>query len=148
MPRPARLAALVVAVAAFVVVAALVARVLTVGNAERDAAFRLVRAEAAGDQAGVVDQVRGCAGDAACVQRVRRTIARVRERGPVKVLRFDGPGGLALTGRSGSARVAWKAGRALPVVQCLRLRTTGDPLGGYAVAVSRVEEPTALDAPC
>ena len=55
---------------------------------------------------------------------------------------------LALTGRSGPARVAWKAGTALPVVQCLRLRTTGNPLGGYTVDVTGFGEPTALDEPC
>ena len=86
--------------------------------------------------------------DPACVQRVRRTIARVQHPGAAKLLRFDGPGGLALTGRSGPARVAWKVGTALPVVQCVRLRTTGDPVGGYTVHITGVEEPTALDAPC
>jgi hypothetical protein len=139
---------LLAALAAFVVLSLLAARVLTVGNVERDAAYRLVRAEAAGDQAAVVGRVRGCAADPACVERVRRTIARVQHPGAAKLLRFDGPGGIALTGRSGPARVAWKVGAALPVVQCLRLRTTGDPLGGYTVRITGLEEPTALDEPC
>ena len=70
------------------------------------------------------------------------------EAGPAKLLRFDGPGGIALAGRSGPARVAWKVGTALPVVQCVHLRTTGNPLGGYTVLITRVDEPTALDEPC
>src|SRR5437764_14517900 len=148
MSRAARIGILVAAAVAFVVISLLVARVLTVGNAERDAAYRIVRAEAAGDQAAVVGRVRGCAADPACVERVRRTIARVQHAGAAKLLRFDGPGGIALTGRSGPARVAWKVGTALPVVQCLRLRTTGDPVGGYTVRITGVEEPTALDEPC
>ena len=110
--------------------------------------YRLVRAEAAGDQAAVLSRVHGCAGDAACVARVRRTIARVQSPGTAKLLRFDGPGGIAVTGRSGSARVAWKVGAALPVVQCVRLRTTGNPVGGYTVRITGVDEPTALDEPC
>src|SRR5437879_2664729 len=122
MSRAARIGILVAAAVAFVVVSLLIARVLTVGNAERDAAYRLVRAEAAGDQAAVLRRVRGCAGDATCVERVRSTIARVQHPGAAKLLRFDGPGGIALTGRSGAARVAWKVGGALPVVQCLHLR--------------------------
>ena len=148
MSRAPRIGLLLAAAAAFVVISLLAARVLTVGNAERDAAYRIVRAEAAGDQAAVVRRVRGCAADAACVERVTRTIARVQHGGATKLLRFDGPGGIALTGRAGPARVAWKVGTALPVVQCLRLRTTGDPLGGYTVEVTGLAEPTALDEPC
>jgi ribosomal protein L29 len=146
--RAGRIALLAAAVAAFVVLSLVIARVLTIGNAERDAVYRLVRAEAAGDQAAVLSRVHGCAGDAGCVQRVRRTIARVQHSGRAKLLRFDGPGGIALTGRSGPARVAWKVGTALPVVQCVRLRTTGDPVGGYTVRITGVDEPTALDEPC
>jgi hypothetical protein len=146
--RAGRIGLLAAAVAVFVVLSLAIARVLTIGNAERDAVYRLVRAEAAGDQAAVLSRVHGCAGDTACVARVRRTIARVQGPGTAKLLRFDGPGGIAVTGRSGSARVAWKVGAALPVVQCMRLRTTGDPVGGYTVRITRVDEPTALDEPC
>jgi len=146
--RAGRIGLLAAAVAVFVVLSLIIARVLTIGNAERDAVYRLVRAEAAGDQAAVLSRVHGCAGNAACVARVRRTIARVQSPGTAKLLRFDGPGGIAVTGRSGSARVAWKVGAALPVVQCVRLRTTGDPVGGYTVRITRVDEPTALDEPC
>lgn len=148
MSRAGRIGLLAAAVAVFVVLSLVIARVLTIGNAERDAVYRLVRAEAAGDQAAVLSRVHGCAGDTACVARVRRTIARVQSPGTAKLLRFDGPGGIAVTGRSGSARVAWKVGAALPVVQCMRLRTTGDPVGGYTVRITRVDEPTALDEPC
>ena len=148
MSRAGRIGLLAVAVAAFVVLTLAMARILTVGNAERDAVYRLVRAEAAGDQAAVLSRVHGCVADTACVGRVRRTIARVQHPGTAKLLRFDGPGGIALTGRSGSGRVAWKVGTALPVVQCVRLRTTGDPLGGYTVRITGVDEPTALDEPC
>ena len=148
MSRPGRIALLAAAVAAFVVLSLVIVRVLTISNAERDAVYRLVRAEAAGDQAAALSRVHGCAGDAACVQRVRRTIARVQHSGTARLLRFDGPCGIALTGRSGPARVAWKVGTALPVVQCLRLRTTGDPVGGYTVRITGVQEPTALDEPC
>lgn len=148
MSRAGRIGLLAAAVAVFVVLSLVIARVLTIGNAERDAVYRLVRAEAAGDQAAVLSRVHGCAGDPACVARVRRTIARVQSPGTAKLLRFDGPGGIAVTGRSGSARVAWKVGAALPVVQCVRLRTTGNPVGGYTVRITRVDEPTALDEPC
>ena len=148
MSRAGRIGLLAAAVAVFVVLSLVIARVLTIGNAERDAVYRLVRAEAAGDQAAVLRRVQGCAGDTACVARVRRTIARVQSPGTAKLLRFDGPGGIAVAGRSGSARVAWKVGAALPVVQCVRLRTTGDPVGGYTVRITRVDEPTALDEPC
>jgi len=47
--RAGRIGLLAAAVAAFVVLSFAIARVLTIGNAERDAVYRLVRAEAAGD---------------------------------------------------------------------------------------------------
>ena len=67
-------------------------------------------------------------------------------------MHLDGTGGgeglvkIRQRAGSGPARVAWKVGAALPVVQCVRLRTTGDPVGGYTVHITGVEEPTALDA--
>jgi hypothetical protein len=146
--RRARTILIVVAAAAFVAVSALGARVLTVGNAERSAVLALVRAEARGDEAGVVARVRGCASAPGCRATVRRVIARVRAPGEVKILRLDGLHGVAIAGRSGRARIAWKAGTAFPVVQCFQLRTDGDALSGYTVRVASIADPIALDASC
>ena len=115
MPRRRRILLLALGALGFVVISLAVARVLTVGNAERDAVVDAVRARAGRD---------------------------------IRVLRFDGPGGVALTGHSGTARIAWKAGQELPIVQCARLRTDGDPLRGYSVRVLTLGPPIGGDASC
>jgi hypothetical protein len=104
---------------AFVAVSALLARMLTVGNAERRAVVAVVRAQ-----------------------------PDARRSSDFRVLRFDGPGGLPLNGREGTARIAWKAGRALPVVQCVKLRTDGNPVTGYSVRVLALGAPIGRLAGC
>jgi hypothetical protein len=137
-----------VAVVAFVGVSGLLARVLTVGNAERNAMLELAGAEARADERGVLRRVSGCARHSACRERLPRILARVSHPGKVKILRFDGPSGLAIAGRSGTARLAWKAGEGFPIVQCFRLRTEGNPLQGYSVRVDSIDDPIRLDAAC
>lgn len=148
MSRRTRIALIAVGILAFVVVSGLVARVLTVGNAERNAMLQLARAEARADEPGVLHRVSGCRPGSACRLGLPRILARVSHPGEVRILRFDGPGGVAIAGRSGTARLAWKAGDALPIVQCFRLRTEGDPLRGYSVHVDSVADPIRLDASC
>jgi hypothetical protein len=65
-----------------------------------------------------------------------------------RILRVDGVGALAPAGRTETARIAWRAGARLPVVQCVRVRRTGDPLAGYRIAVVRVSRPIAREADC
>ena len=73
-----------------------------------------------------------------------------RQAGPGKfrILRVDGVGGFAVTGRTETARIAWKAGTRLPVVQCVRVRRTGDPFSGYDVSVLRISRPIPREADC
>ena len=75
-------------------------------------------------------------------------LARVSHPGEVKILRFDGPSGLAITGRRGTARLVWKAGDGFPIVQCFRVRTEGDPLQGYRVRVESIDDPIQLEGSC
>jgi hypothetical protein len=146
--RRSRVTVIAVAALAFIGVSALLARALSVGNAERDAVIAVVRAQARGDEATVLARVRGCRGDDRCRIQVRSVLASARRPGEVKVLRFDGPGGLPLDGRGGTARIAWKAGRALPVVQCVKLRTDGNPVTGYSVRVIALGAPIGREAGC
>ena len=148
MSRRARIALTAVGLLLFVVMSGLLARMLTVGNAERSAMLELAQAQAQGDERGVLRGVSGCGSGSGCRQRLPRIFARVRHSGAVKILRLDGPGGLAIAGRRGKARLAWKAGDAFPIVQCFRLRTEGDPLRGYRVRVDSIEEPIQLEASC
>ena len=147
--RPLRIALIASAVALFVVASFLVARVLGAANAERNAAVELIKAENAGDREGVVDRIRGCRADAACVARIRALVPRLRSRQRARVLRVDGPGNrLALGERAGTTRIVWKAGTRLPTVQCLRLRRRGDVLGGFHIDVVSVSGPIGREASC
>lgn len=148
MPRRRRIVVLALAALAFVGASALVARVLSVGNAERNAVVAIVRAQARGDEQGVLARLRGCRESPRCRAQVRGALASTRRPGEFQVLRFDGPSGLALAGRRGTARIAWKAGRALSVVQCVKLRTDGDPVTGYSVRVVALRAPIARDGSC
>ena len=69
-------------------------------------------------------------------------------RPEVRILRIDGPPRLALRARTATARVAWRSGDRLPVVQCVAVRRGGDLLSGYSVAVVEVGEPRPADAGC
>ena len=148
MRRPLRYALVALAAFAFVMVSAGLARVFGAANAERDAAIGLVKAESHGDAAAVIAGIRGCRSEAACRERMAAQVARLRSAGKVRVLRLDGPSHFAFRARTGTARIAWRAGDALPVVQCVRLRRTGDLGRGFRVEVLALSAPIRRDAAC
>jgi hypothetical protein len=117
--RPPRYALIGLGVLAFLVVSAGIARVLGAAAAERDAAIETIRAQ-----------------------------SRARHRGEVRVLRVDGPPRLGLSSQTGTARIVWRAGEALPVVQCVRLRRQGDVLRGFRVRVLALSRPIPREAGC
>jgi hypothetical protein len=65
----------------------------------------------------------------------------------VQILNFQPSTRLSLTRRTGTARVAWRAGKSLPVVQCVRVRRDG-PLTGATVELLALSDPIALDGGC
>jgi hypothetical protein len=146
--RPLRYALIAVAALAFLVVSAGLARVLGAANAERDAAIDIVKAESHGDQARVIESIQGCGADAACRRRMIANVARLHSREKVRILRLDAPSQLALRARTGTARIAWRAGAALPVVQCVRLRRGGDVVHGFRVQVLALSDPIPREGSC
>jgi hypothetical protein len=148
LPRPLRYALVALGALVFLVVSAGLARVLGAANAERDAAIEIVKAQSHGDGAQVIRSIRGCRSDAACRGRVSADVARLHSPGKVRILRLDGPSALAVRARTGTARIAWHAGDALPVVQCVRLRRGGDLLHGFRVRVLALSRPIRRDAGC
>ena len=54
---------------------------------------------------------------------------------------------VTMTRRSGTGRVAWRAGASLPVVQCVKARREG-PLTGGGVELLAISKPIGLDASC
>ena len=54
---------------------------------------------------------------------------------------------VALTNRTGTGRVAWRVGRSLPIVQCVRVRRDG-PLTGADVELLSISAPIGREAGC
>jgi hypothetical protein len=138
----------VTAIVVFVAVSALVARAIGAGTTARNEVTDLVKLESRGDARAVVARLAGCADDPACRDRTTALVRRVRGGGRVRILRLDGVSGFALGDRTETARVAWKAGTRLPVVQCIRVRRTGDPVSGYRVRLLSVSAPIGRESGC
>ncbi|HEY2005746.1 MAG TPA: hypothetical protein VGG87_04820, partial [Solirubrobacteraceae bacterium] len=75
MRRLTLIGLIVVGVAVFLVISALLARALSVGGAEDSALTSLVRAEARGDQAAVIAEISDCARQPACQARAAQNVA-------------------------------------------------------------------------
>jgi hypothetical protein len=156
-PRQRRILRSLFAVCVIVVLAVgvLLARFLSVENAERDDEQALVQAEVAGDEAGMLVQLDGCsyrwlspvakrlAASRACVAGVKADAAdpHLRRKGAVKILQLESTTAYSLSGATGETRLAWTVIGTLPVVQCVEIRRTGSFLGGIHV------QPIAISAP-
>jgi hypothetical protein len=117
----------------FVVVSALLARAFSANGAEQSAITGLVKAEAAGNAAGMITRIEGCADSPSCRARVAHNAASLKRPGGVSILELQPSTGFSLSGLVGTARVAWRAGSSLPVVQCVRVRRSGDVISGIHV---------------
>jgi hypothetical protein len=141
--------ALAVAFAVFVFLglSALLARGLSGTGAERAAVVALLRAQARGDAAGMLARLPACRREPACARVTGERARSLRRPGQVEVLAYAPTTRLALTRTTGTARVAWRAGAALPVVQCVRARRDG-PLTGGGVELLAISAPIARDGSC
>jgi hypothetical protein len=142
-----RLAVIVAGVAIFLAASALVARWLTTDNAERTKVERLLRAQARGDAGAVLADLPACRREPACARVTRERVARLRREGRIEILNYRPSAQLSLTRRTGSGRVAWRAGRGLPIVQCVRVRRDG-PLSGAGVELLSISAPIGNEASC
>lgn len=145
--RPARLTLIAIGISAFIAMSLLLARALTATGAERAAVLEVLKAQVRGDGDAVLSDLPDCAVEPACAATTRSRVKRLRRPGEVEVLNYRPSVGLSLTRQSGIGRVAWKAGRALPVVQCVRVRREG-PLTGGGVTLLSLSDPIGGEAPC
>jgi hypothetical protein len=145
--RPAVL--IVVAFGAFVFLGLsfLLARGLTGSGAERGKVLEVLEAQAAGDAAEVLERLPACRAEPACVQVTRARVERLERPGDVEILNYQPSTRLSLTRRTGTGRVAWRAGESLPVVQCVRVRREG-PLTGGGVELLALSDPVGLESSC
>jgi hypothetical protein len=125
----------------------LLARGLSGSGTERSDVLELVRAQARGDADAVLARLPACRREPACAQTTRERVPRLRRDGRVQILTYTPSTQLALTRKTGTGRVAWRAGEGLPVVQCVRVRREG-PLTGGAVELLSLSAPIAGDASC
>jgi hypothetical protein len=66
----------------------------------------------------------------------------------VRILRIDDVANLSLGSRTDTARVAWKAGDRLPLVQCVEVRRAGNPVAGYDIEILSLSAPIGREADC
>lgn len=141
-----RAAAIALAVVAFLAVSAVIARWLTVDNAERDQVTRLLEAQARGDAPGMLRELDGCAG--ACARDVAANARRLRRGGRLEIVAFDSATAHALGARTGQTRVVWKTPATLTFVQCVRVRRSGNVLRGLSVDLLALSPPRPRTAGC
>jgi hypothetical protein len=147
MRRPRVLIAVAFAAFVFVGISFLLARGLSGAGTERAAVLELVRAQGRGDADAVLARLPACRREPACARVTRERVPRLSLPGRVQILTYRPSVRLALTRRTGTGRVAWRAGTSLPVVQCVRVRRDG-PLTGANVELLSISAPIGREAPC
>ena len=135
---------------AFLVISGFLARFLSVENTERDADLALIEAQARGDVTGMLDRISGCRARASCMASVRANASnpRLRRSGGVKILQLSSSTAYALNGSSGKTRLAWTVIGQLPVVQCVGVRRSGNPISGVKVTLTSLSAPIPNEADC
>jgi len=135
------------AVFVFLGLTVLIARGLGGAGAERSAVLAVVQAEARGDAAAVLARMPACAREPACASVTRQRVQKLKQPGAVEILAYDPSVQVALEDTTGTARVAWRAGHALPTVQCVRARR-GGPLAGARVELLAISAPIGRESAC
>jgi hypothetical protein len=132
----------------FLAISALLARAFSANGAEQSAITDLVRAEAAGNQVAMLGRIEGCAQSAFCRVRVAQDAAELRRSGEVSIINLQPSTSFSLSGTLGTARVAWRAGSSLPIVQCVRVRRSGDVISGLHVQLLELSARIKSDSAC
>jgi hypothetical protein len=138
----------VLGVVLFLAISGVAARFFSAENVERDHELILLGAQAKGDVPGMLAQLPGCAAHPSCAATVRSDAARLRRPGSVLILSTQTTTNHSLTSSTGETRIAWKAGGLLPVVQCIRVRRSGNFLTGIGIALLALSAPIADTADC
>ncbi len=134
----------------FFAISGVLARFLSMENAERDDDEALIQAQAKGDANAMISQLSGCRESPSCVAQVNARVhnQRLVRPGNVKILQLTSPTAYSLTGSTGRTRLAWTVIGTLPVVQCVLVRRTGNFLTGIHVALLSVSAPIPNEGDC
>jgi hypothetical protein len=142
------LALIALGLVVFLALSVLLTRALTVGSAEQSAITSLVQAEARGDAAAMMTRITGCGKSAACRARARANATALTRAGVVSLIKLDQSAGFSLGSTLGTARVVWRAGNGLPIVQCVRVRRAGNVLSGLQVELLEISRRIPSDKDC
>jgi hypothetical protein len=142
------LVGILLALLVFLAISIVLARVFSIDGTEQTAITLLVKDEAAGNRSAMIGRIKDCHTSAACRARVAADAAKLRRSGTVSILQLQPSAGFSLTSTVGTARVAWRAGSSLPVVQCVRVRRGGDALTGFNVELLQLSRRIASDSNC
>jgi hypothetical protein len=134
----------------FFAISGVLARFLSVENAERDDEVALIQAQSKGDVNAMLAQLSGCRERPACVAEVSARVhnTRLLRPGTVKILQLTSPTAYSLTGATGRTRLAWTVIGTLPVVQCVLVRRTGNFVTGIHVQLLSVSVPIPNEGDC
>ncbi len=132
----------------FVLISGVLARAFSIDGAEQAAITQLVQDEARGDSAAMTKLLLHCTAGSFCGSRALSDARALRRPGQVSILELNPSAGFSLTSTLGVARVAWRAGSALPVVQCVRVRRAGNVISGLSVQLLEVSGRIATGADC
>ena len=146
--RRTYLVAIAAAIILFLVISALLARVFSANSAERSAITMVVKAEARGDAGGVIAAITGCRTTPPCRLRATLLAAALRHPGAVSIIQLQPSTSFSIGPTSGTARVAWNVGGSLPIVQCVRVRRTGNAISGLRVELLEVSRRIKSDTAC
>jgi hypothetical protein len=148
MRRPLIITSVVLGIVVFVAISVMLARAFNAESAERAAVTDLIKAEARGDAAAAANQLRNCAPTAGCRARVASNTATIHHAGGVQVLQLEPSTSFSLGSTLGSARIAFRIGGSLPIVQCIRVRRAGNVVSGLQIELLAVSAPLKGDATC
>jgi hypothetical protein len=133
----------------FLVISALLARVFNADSAQRAAIIAVLQDQAQGNTNALISRIQGCDTNAACRQRAAYNVSQLRKPGQVSVLTLQtAAGGIPVGNKEGVARVAWRIGSGLPIVQCVRVRRTGNPITGLHVNLLAVSKRIPSESNC
>jgi hypothetical protein len=132
----------------FLVISALLARVLSANSAEQSAITSLVKDEARGDTNAVIGDIAGCEASQPCRARASDNASALKRRGAVSVIQIQSSTSFSIAGTQGTARVAWNVGGSLPNVQCVRVRRTGNAISGLKVELLEISRRITSDTAC
>lgn len=143
-----RFAVISVCVLVFIAISILLARFLSVENAERNDLEALLKAQARGNVNGMLARLGSCRRSPECVATVRTDAGSLRRPGDVKILSVKSRTSYSLSAASGKTRIAWIVIGRLPVVQCVQVHRSGNVFAGIDVELLAISAPIPNEADC